>query len=117
MKGGKGIRQICEREGKLSVRERERERERERKRESWARDGVDRWGKQWSADLREKWVAGPTKSLAGTVSVGKDGDGSGTLFVWGRRSAGSGTPFVRDDGPLGHGMTVYWVAVSLGTTI
>jgi len=48
-------------------------------------------------DLREKWVAGPRESLARTVSVGKDGDGSGTPFVWGRRSTGS-----RNDGLLGH---------------
>jgi len=53
--------------------------------------------KRWSADLQEKWVAGPRESLAGTVSVGKDGDGSRTPFVWGQRSAGS-----QDDCLLGR---------------
>jgi hypothetical protein len=41
-------------------------------------------GKRWSADLQERWVAGPRESIAGRVSVGKDGDGSGR----GRRSSG-----------------------------
>jgi hypothetical protein len=34
-------------------------------------------------------VAGPRESLAGTLSVGRDGDGSWAPFVWGRRSAWS----------------------------
>ncbi|XP_062173549.1 protein FAR-RED IMPAIRED RESPONSE 1-like [Alnus glutinosa] len=58
----------------------------EPKRWCWAGEDGDGEKDFWVKTRSE--VAGPRESLAWTVSVGRDGDGSWAPFVWGRRSAG-----------------------------
>jgi hypothetical protein len=60
--------------------------------------------------VRQRVLPGRCRSEKMEMGRGRRSSGDDGLLGQGRRSS-------RDDGLLGRGMKVYWVAVSLGTTV